>query len=43
MGLREAIHQKGPGPGPVTVTDKLGGARIDLLPDDQPAAAMLPV
>lgn len=41
--LRGAIHQQRPGPGPVTVSDKLGEARIDALPDDGLVTAMLPV
>ena len=41
--LRGSVHQQRPGPGPVRVTDKLNEARIDVLPDDRAATALLPV
>ena len=43
VGLRGAVHQQGPAPGPVPVTDELGDARVDALPDDPRTAAAAPV
>jgi hypothetical protein len=41
--LRGTVHQQRPGPGPARISNKLNHARIDVLPDDRAATAMLPV